>query len=53
VEVEILRIGTFLVSRIVLLNAVAVNGVVQKEREVGVEVKKRATQKTVDLQAVA
>ncbi len=50
---QILRIGTFLIPGIVLLNAVAVDGVVQKECEVGVEVKKRATQKTVDFQAVA
>ena len=50
---QVLRVGSFLVSRIVLLNAVTMNGVAQEECKVGVEIEERAADKTVDFQAVA
>jgi len=53
IEVQILRVGTFLTSRIVLLDAVSSDRIIEKESKVGVEIKQRASKEYVGFKAVA
>ena len=49
VRTQVLDIAPLLQSRVVLLNLVAENRIIQEEREIGEEVKQRPAYKAVDL----
>src|SRR5215475_14827422 len=53
VRMQILCIEALLISRIMLLNAISVDGVIQEKREVRVEVEQRTTQEPIGLKTVS
>src|SRR5262245_48065712 len=53
IGMEILSIRAFLIPRVVLLDAVAVDGIVEEEREIRVEIEKRPADEAVNLETVA
>src|SRR5262245_16400370 len=52
VGMQVLRVGSLLKARIVLLDSVAVHRVVQVEREVGIQVKQGTAHEPIHLEAV-
>src|SRR5256885_17081392 len=50
---DVLQIGALLQTRIVLLKGVAVDGIDQVEREIGIEIEERASEEAIDFECVA
>src|SRR6185295_12962052 len=52
IRMDVLCVETLLITRIMLLDAIAVDGIIQKQREVGVKIKKRSAQESDGLKTV-
>ena len=50
---HVLRIDTFLIPRVVLLDAVTVAGIIQEQSEIGIQIKERPAEKSIGFETVA
>src|SRR5882762_6897208 len=50
---DVLEIAALLEARIMLLEGVAMDGIDQVEREIGIEIKERAAEEAIDFEGVA